>query len=121
MKENKSAAEFLCACAAEDGILNVLAIFFPKGTIVRIPCMRSVCEQSVDNLELSPRAYHCLMRANIRTIRELVDSLESQSIMKIRNLGAKSAAEIRRKLLAFSYEALSEPAKVAFWAGMLKR
>lgn len=43
-------------------------------------------ETSIDDLDLSVRAYNCLKRAGILTIRDLVEKSENE-MMKIRNLG----------------------------------
>ena len=120
MYKNKSAAQILRACAAEDGVLSTLTLF-PHGIMIPIRCKGKVCEQSIEVLDLLPRAYHCLMRANLQTVGQVVESLQNQSILKIRNLGVKSAAEIRSKLLVISYEALDEQEQLAFWETLLDR
>ena len=50
--------------------------------------------RSVDELELSVRAYNCLKNANIRTISELVQRSE-QEMLKTKNFGRKSLNEIK--------------------------
>ena len=47
----------------------------------------------VDELELSVRAHNCLKAANIRTLAELVQ-LQEQELLKFRNFGRKSLAEL---------------------------
>ena len=54
-------------------------------------------ETSIDDLDLSVRAYNCLKRANIHTLQDLVSKDESE-IMKIRNLGKKSLKEVLDKI-----------------------
>lgn len=54
-------------------------------------------EMSIDELEFSVRAYNCLKRANILTLRDLVDKSENE-MMKIRNLGKKSLKEVMDKV-----------------------
>lgn len=56
-----------------------------------------VFEMTVEELELSMRSRHCLKRAGINTIEELIDKTE-EDLMKVRNLGKKSLAEIIEKL-----------------------
>ena len=48
-----------------------------------------ILETSIDDLDFSVRAYNCLKRANILTLKDLVDKSENE-MMKIRNLGKKS-------------------------------
>ncbi len=54
-------------------------------------------DKSVDELELSVRAYNCLKNANIRTIRELVAKTETE-MLKTKNFGRKSLTEIKEIL-----------------------
>ncbi len=54
-------------------------------------------EKSIDDLELSVRAYNCLKRANINTVQDLVNKSETE-MMKIRNLGKKSLKEVIEKV-----------------------
>lgn len=48
---------------------------------------------SIEDLNLSVRAYNCLKSANINTIAELV-SRDEQDLLKFRNFGKKSLAEL---------------------------
>lgn len=50
--------------------------------------------RSVDELELSVRAYNCLKTANIRTIADLVQKTEAE-LLKTKNFGKKSLNEIK--------------------------
>jgi DNA-directed RNA polymerase subunit alpha len=52
---------------------------------------------SIENLELSVRAYNCLKSANIQTIADLRD-YSVKDLKKIKNFGKKSAMEVVEKL-----------------------
>ncbi len=56
-----------------------------------------ILETSIDDLDLSVRAYNCLKRAGILTLKNLVDKSENE-MMKIRNLGKKSLKEVMDKV-----------------------
>jgi len=56
-----------------------------------------ILETSIDDLDLSVRAYNCLKRAGILTLKNLVDKTENE-MMKIRNLGKKSLKEVMDKV-----------------------
>ncbi len=56
-----------------------------------------ILDTSIDDLEFSVRAYNCLKRAGILTLRDLVDKSENE-MMKIRNLGKKSLKEVMDKV-----------------------
>ena len=58
-----------------------------------------VLEMTIEDLELSVRAYNCLKRAGINTVAELVQRNE-EDMMKVRNLGKKSLEEVEQKLQA---------------------
>ncbi len=65
-----------------------------------------VLDLSVEELDLSVRSFNCLKRAAINTVGELVQKTEAD-LMKVRNLGKKSLAEIKEKLASLEL-ALSE-------------
>jgi len=58
-----------------------------------------VLEMTIEDLDLSVRAYNCLKRANINTVAELV-TRNQDDMMKVRNLGRKSLEEVEQKLQA---------------------
>lgn len=58
---------------------------------------QKLLETSIDDLELSVRAYNCLKRAAINNVQDLVNKSEDE-MMKIRNLGKKSLKEVIDKI-----------------------
>lgn len=58
-----------------------------------------VLEMTIEELDLSVRAYNCLKRAGINTVSELVQR-NQEDMMKVRNLGRKSLEEVEQKLQA---------------------
>ena len=58
-----------------------------------------VLEMTIEDLDLSVRAYNCLKRAGINTVAELVQR-NQEDMMKVRNLGKKSLEEVEQKLMA---------------------
>ena len=58
-----------------------------------------VLEMTIEELDLSVRAYNCLKRAGINTVAELVQRNQAER-MKVRNLGKKSLEEVEQKLMA---------------------
>jgi DNA-directed RNA polymerase subunit alpha len=68
-----------------------------------------VLEMTIEELDLSVRAYNCLKRAGINSVAELV--LKNQEdMMKVRNLGRKSLEEVEQKLngLGLGLKAIDE-------------
>ncbi len=58
-----------------------------------------VLEMTIEELDLSVRAFNCLKRAGINTVAELVQR-NQEDMMKVRNLGKKSLEEVEQKLAA---------------------
>ena len=58
-----------------------------------------VLEMTIEELDLSVRAYNCLKRAGINTVAEMVQR-NQEDMMKVRNLGKKSLEEVEQKLIA---------------------
>ncbi len=61
--------------------------------------MEKVQEMTIEELDLSVRAYNCLKRAGINTVAELIQRNE-EDMMRVRNLGKKSLEEVEQKLAA---------------------
>ncbi|HSV32170.1 MAG TPA: DNA-directed RNA polymerase subunit alpha [Atribacteraceae bacterium] len=64
----------------------------------------------IKELELSVRAFNCLKRAKINTLRELLEIINgrSEDLKKIKNLGQKTYEEIVEKVSRLGYD-LHEP------------
>lgn len=58
-----------------------------------------VLKMTIEELDLSVRAFNCLKRAGINTVAELVQR-NQEDMMKVRNLGKKSLEEVEQKLIA---------------------
>ena len=58
-------------------------------------------DMTIEELDLSVRAYNCLKRAGINTVAELVQR-NQEDMMKVRNLGRKSLEEVEQKLEALN-------------------
>lgn len=61
------------------------------------PAQDKVYEMTIEELELSVRAYNCLKRDGINTIQDLTSKTEDE-MAKVRNLGRKSLEEVLNKL-----------------------
>lgn len=59
--------------------------------------LRDLLARSIDELEISVRASHCLRDENIKTIGELVGRTERE-MLEIKNFGKKSLEELRKIL-----------------------
>lgn len=69
------------------------------GAVTANPAMNENLAKSIDELELSVRAYNCLKNASIKTIGDLVQRTE-YDMLKTKNFGRKSLNEIKDILTA---------------------
>ena len=59
--------------------------------------LRKILKTPLEDLDLSVRAFNCLKAAKINSLSELVQ-YEQEDLMKFRNFGQKSLAEIEQVL-----------------------
>ena len=52
---------------------------------------------TIEELDLSVRSFNCLKRANINTVRDLINKTP-EKMMKVRNMGKKALDEVQNKL-----------------------
>lgn len=64
-----------------------------------------IAEASIEDLDLSVRAFNCLKRAGIANVGEILEKLErdENELLTIRNFGQKSLDELKEKLEAKGY------------------
>jgi len=58
-----------------------------------------IADMTIEKLELTPRAYNSLKRANISRVGEVLDMSEDE-LLAVRNFGKKSLDELRERLTA---------------------
>lgn len=64
----------------------------------------------IEDLDLSVRAYNCLARANIRTVKQ-ISVMTYDELYRLRNMGVQSLNEIVQKMAALGYDtsAMAKP------------
>ena len=60
-------------------------------------------EMTIEELDLSVRAFNCLTRAGVNTVGDLVDK-SPEEMMTVRNLGKKSLEEVIAKLQSLGFD-----------------
>ena len=60
-----------------------------------------ILEKTIEELDLSVRAYNCLKKVEVNTVEELI-KLKPSDLLKVRNLGKKTLKEINEKLESIS-------------------
>ena len=63
---------------------------------------QKVDKDSIDNLELGVRSYNALKKANITSIKKLIE-MSDMELLNIRNLSRKCVSEIRTQLIEKNY------------------
>ena len=82
---------------------------------------QSMRDRSIEDLDLSARAYHCLKRAGYNTIGELTQAVSSGIPLKsIRNCGTNSAIEIMSSLFLFQYNSLPTESQYGYLFDVIK-
>jgi DNA-directed RNA polymerase subunit alpha len=64
-------------------------------------------EMTIEELDLSVRAFNCLKRAGVNTVQDLVYK-SPEEMMKVRNLGKKSLEEVIAKLNSLGFNLSNE-------------
>ena len=75
---------------------------------------KNVCDVPIEEISFSVRGYNVLKRSNINTLGEVIDVLNDKKIMSLKNLGERTAREIKTKIINYGFNALSEQDKKAF-------
>ena len=103
--------------AVMTGLLGVLMLERPKQEFLA-ECEEDISSTlepeeekdiaSIDVLDLSVRAYNCLMRSGIRTVEDLLERSEND-LLHIRNLSRNCTEEIKQKLAERGFTLASPP------------
>ncbi|MFM7389534.1 MAG: DNA-directed RNA polymerase subunit alpha [Vampirovibrionales bacterium] len=76
------------------------ALVLPTEVVQETQSEEIVPNITIEDLELSVRAFNCLKRANIHSIQELLTRSEAD-LLSIKNFGKKSADEVIERMKAF--------------------
>lgn len=101
------------------GLIHTIYSIFGKSVKVRIPFGEKTLDSSVDEIDFSVRSSNCLKRTGMMQVRDIVEAIEDERLLKVRNLGKTSYSEIQTKLLALGYSKLSAIEKKQFFYDLL--
>ena len=93
------------------------ALYEKYGTRLRFPVYlgKALTEAPLEDLELSVRSYNCLKRAGMQTVGDIVERINGRTdLLKIRNLGMRSADEIMEAIMEYQYFLLPDERKVRY-------
>ena len=103
------------------GLIHTIYSIFGKSVKVRIPFGEKTLDSSVDEIDFSVRSSNCLKRTGMMQVRDIVEAIEDERLLKVLNLGKTSYSEIQTKLLALGYSKLSAIEKKQFFFDLLDR
>lgn len=107
--------------ASRHGAYVTFQSAFP-GVVVEIPFKQRMKDKPIDELALSVRSSNGLMRANAGTFALLWELLSRETgLRSVRNLRAKSEAEIQKCFFDGCYLSLSPAEQATYWQLMLNR
>ena len=96
---------------AVSGFSGVAAPVITTGSVIAEPEEVEAQDEvsiSIEDLELSVRAYNCLKRASINSMAELLKKSE-HDLLNIKNFGKKSSDEVVEKLRTFGLDLMPSP------------
>jgi len=111
----------LIQSAESNGLVSTIYSIFGKSVKVRIPFGEKTLDSSVDEIDFSVRSSNCLKRTGMMQIRDVVEAIEDERLLRVRNLGKTSYSEIQTKLLVLGYSKLSAMEKKQFFFDLLDR
>ena len=111
----------LIQSAESNGLIHTIYSIFGKSVRVSIPFGEKTLDSSVDEIDFSVRSSNCLKRTGMMQIRDVVEAIEDERLLRVRNLGKTSYSEIQTKLLALGYSKLSAVEKKQFFFDLLDR
>ena len=111
----------LIQSAESNGLISTIYSIFGKSVKVSIPLGEKTLDSSVDEIDFSVRSSNCLKRTGMMQIRDVVEAIEDERLLRVRNLGKTSYSEIQTKLLVLGYSKLSAIEKKQFFFDLLDR
>jgi DNA-directed RNA polymerase alpha subunit len=104
-----------------NGLIPTIEAVFGKTVTVSVAFGHRTLDSDVEEIDFSVRASNCLKRAGMSKILDIVEAIEEDRLLRVRNLGKTSYNEIQTKLLVLAYGRFSAQEKQQFFADMLER
>ena len=102
------------------GLVPAVRVAFGNQAKFRLGFSKSVCDILIEEIALSVRGYNVLKRSNLNTIGDVIDAINDKRLSGLRNLGEKTAREIKTKVVNFGYDSLSERDKKEFLSDIVE-
>lgn len=102
------------------GLIKVIYNTFGNRARMNLSFTKKVCDVPAEELSLSVRGFNVLKRNNLNTLGDIIDIMNDNKLMYLRNLGEKTAREIKTKIVNYGYESLNEKEKKEFLLEVIK-
>ena len=102
----------LIQSAESNGLIRTIYSIFGKSVKVSIPFGEKTLDSSVDEIDFSVRSSNCLKRTGMMQIRDVVEAIEDERLLRVRNLGKTSYSEIQIGTLVVHIGMLAQPKHV---------
>ena len=103
------------------GLIQAIHDVYKANIHIEIGFSSAACETSIDDINFSVRSQNALKRAGLFTVRNVIEAISNDELLRIRNLGKKSLTEIKTRILAFGYDQLSAAGKAEFIRDLINR
>ena len=120
-------------------ILNEMDPYMPVGSMVEflyshkkfirfnVYLSKKELDENLSVLDLSQRSINCLRRAGFNTLRDMLDAISvtgdersKEKLLRLRNLGRKSAEEILLTLMCYQFQILSDRERKEYLQDIVK-
>ena len=120
MENKEKLANALYEAVSEYGLIRAIYATFGNKAKMNLSFTKRVCDIAIEDFPLSVRGYNVLKRSNINALGELIDVLNDKKLMGLRNLGEKTAREIKTKIIDYGYNELNDKEKKEFLAEVIE-
>ena len=120
-------------------ILNEMDPYMPAGSMVdflyshkklirfNVYLSKKELDENLSVLDLSQRSINCLRRAGFNTLRDLLNAISvtgdersKEKLLRLRNLGRKSAEEILLTIMCYQFQILSDRERKEYLQDIVK-
>ena len=120
-------------------ILNEMDPYMPAGSMVEflyshkkfirfnVYLSKKELDEKLSVLDLSQRSINCLRRAGFNTLRDLLNAIavsgderSKEKLLRLRNLGRKSAEEILLTIMCYQFQILSDRERKEYLQDIIK-
>lgn len=106
--------------AAGDKISKALEKVYTKRNVIFF-CDKKYLSNSIDNLNLSSKAYNSLMRGGLRTINDVIEHAIKKTLDTTRGFGKQSCVETFEAVLDYCWDHMSNEDRVKFLIDAVQR